>query len=64
MAISMEAVGWYIEINLGGADEEEIEDLQYFLQVLDDKYLEDQIKRIERSRNKASGKGKGRSRGR
>ncbi len=59
-SISFEAIWCYIDLVLKNLDEDEVEDLLYFLQVLDDKYLELEIKRLERSRKNKTPKGRSR----
>lgn len=59
--ISMEAIWCYVDLALGHLDEDEVEDLLWFLQVLDDRFLEIKHKALEKSRKKA---GKGSRRGR
>lgn len=54
--ISIEAIKCYIDLILRHYDEDEVEDLLYFLQVLDDRYLEIKAKSLEKTRKKAEGK--------
>ena len=51
-SISMEAIWCYVDLVLD-LTVDEVEDLLFFLQKLDDKFLETQNKRLEKSRNKA-----------
>ena len=54
--ISMEAIWCYIDLVLGNSTEDEVEDLLYFFQKLDDKFLAIQNKRLEKSRKKSGKK--------